>query len=558
MLSGHNVTMKLRKVFALLCLALSDDVSGIEPRHIDTFSMRFNTNPQYRTVGATPIRNVRNTEGVAMPGLFDAAENGRYDRTTRPVKTQSNFIHIQSSRPGSAGQPSEGISTEKAPNGASHIRPSMKKPATQVMTSLSGKSDVATGIASSATQNYNIREFSASEVVVPSSHFRPDCDTNLDFSLVRVGPSLIECICSVDENNPSCCSAIFQSGSMMKPVISPIVVTVPVSAISNRMKKTITVSHNVWKTVTSTKDFNQQQGRVCTSTIVAATTNILCNTDNLMPTLSEYSGKSYDGFHPHDSHGDDYGRLINQPGKFHVTDSCPPGYSCGPDINYCHDKCSNHHTNCWNDQCKADFLRCYDDCFLRHYNADDSTGGKAVLTAHNKVMAIESCHQACHHGPENSKCHDGSNKFSPPKTPHNVDGGCARGYSCQKEEDKIKKPSAHPPPAPTVSSVVPPAPAPVYPAPTWSPRLPLAPIPSPPISSAPGTVSPGPSSAPASYCRHCVGKFHCHRPHASNGTAIVTKSGGVSKKDMVMQSLSALTCVAVGAPLIARVLLNFR
>lgn len=419
--------MKLWTVAVLCHLALLDGALCTQPGgRNNVVSARLNTtSPQHHTVAATMLYDIKPTKVAKSTRSSKPVKKGRPDKANPPIKKPTTVTSMRPSRSRSAANSPKSLpGAHETPNGGSSTRPG------------------------------------------------PKSDARSDRSQVKVKPSLIKCICNGDEKDPFCCSAIRMAGSKMEPTTKPIVVPVPETTTVSGEKTTTTVTQDVWKTITDTKYFTQHQGQVCTSTVIASNTQMMCKAGKVMSTSVGFPGRTHGEVRPQQPHGDDRGRPINRPGKFYVPDACPPGYSCQPDFGYCHDKCGDYFKGCWGEQCKADFLRCYDDCFLRHDAADDQTHREPTHNHHHcrveckasdwrclrqcsksnrvasrdtslaqyphddAVMTIESCHQACPKGPENRKCYDRCKEYRPSKFSQHRQSGCARGYSCRKGGDK--------------------------------------------------------------------------------------------------------------------------
>lgn len=408
--------MKLWTVAVLCHLALLNDASCTQlGGRNNAVSAILNTSPQRRTVATTMLYDIKPAKVAEAIRSSKPVKKGGTEKANSPAKKPTTVTSMRPSRSRSAA---------KSPNGGA------------------------------------------------STGSEPKSDARSDRSRVKVKPSLIKCICNGDEKDPSCCSAIRMAGSKMEPTTKPIVVPVPETTTVLGEKTTTTVTQDVWKTITDTKYFTQQQGQVCTSTIIASNTQMMCKAGKVMSTSAGLPPRPHHEVRPQQLDGDDRGWPINRPGKFHVPDACPAGYTCQPDFGYCHDRCSDYFKGCRGQQCRADFLRCYDDCFLRHDAADDQTHrepphndhhcrvkckasdwkcfrqcsnrnrvasrdtGLAQLPHDDAVMTVESCHQACRKGPENRRCYDKCKEHRPSKIPQDRQGGCARGYLCRKGGDK--------------------------------------------------------------------------------------------------------------------------
>lgn len=456
-----------------------------------------------------------------------------------------------------------------------------------------------------ANSNKNVQQISRSTVVNDRTSSKKS--SVLTASYVHVGPagvmvkpSVLRCVCNGKEDDPPCCVVIRKTESIIKPTTRPIVVPLPVPITIPGNDVTTTVTQNVWKTITDTKYFTKEMRESCTSTVVDFETQKVGKGYGINPTGFELPHKPQGGVHIHEpqdkdpshDHGYAHDGPINRPGVINIPDGCPRGYLCQPDFGYCHQSCSDYFKGCWEEQCKADFLRCYDNCYIRHdedgdrshhgrvYRNEDchractssdwkchkNCNQKGTLVSrdlervqyypHDKIKSTGHCEWECRHAPVNDKCYDKCDHHWLVNPPQHHQSICAKGYSCRKDKGKIpiinwpprpELPKFNPrPPPPEQSKQYPPFPSPPpaveYPShPADAPSAPasptpIAPTPMPPASTPQVFIPP----------RHrCTGKVYCHRPNIGNNTAVVSKSLGVGNNERIMKGFLTLMVIFV-------------
>lgn len=299
----------------------------------------------------------------------------------------------------------------------------------------------------------------------------------------HVVPSVIKCRCQGDPKfDPPCCQAVYKTVTKIEPTTKPIIIPVPdpTTVYGGRL----TLTKDVWKTITDPRTYTKEQWEVCKTTVVDYKTRTLCKAPE--PT---YDGPSHGINRPHKpDHG--YQNGWNGPSDVSVPDACSPGYSCLPDLGYCRTRCSDYFQGCSEKQCRADFFQCYDDCLWKDdrgetyhskHGEDDRPGRypRPIAQCHNGCKALDQeCHKNCNKGHQGHhlralaatdtmdryahgeldptldchkscrplqgklKCHSDCNQYKLPglKTPEPHQPTCAWGYSCQR----IAKVMPHP------------------------------------------------------------------------------------------------------------------
>lgn len=155
----------------------------------------------------------------------------------------------------------------------------------------------------------------------------------------HVVPSVIKCPCKGDSKiDPPCCKAVYKTVTRIEPTTKPIIIPVPqpTTVYGGRL----TLTKDVWKTITDTRTYTKEHWGVCKTMMVGYSTQTLC--------------KASEPTHYRPSHGIDrphkpdydYQGGWNGPSDVSVPDSCSSGYSCLPELGHCRTKCSDYFQGC--------------------------------------------------------------------------------------------------------------------------------------------------------------------------------------------------------------------
>ncbi|KAJ4396456.1 hypothetical protein N0V93_000675 [Gnomoniopsis smithogilvyi] len=214
-------------------------------------------------------------------------------------------------------------------------------------------------------------------------------ETATETAPYSVVPSVIKCRCKGNPNvDPPCCKAVYKTVTKTEPTTKPIVILVPDPTTIYGEK--LTVTKDLWKTLTDRKTFTKEKWGTCKTTVLDYKTQTLCKAPE--PT---YNAPPHDIGRPDEPYHDGPGRW-DEPSDVSVADDCSPGYSCLPDPGYCRTKCNDYFDGCMEGQCRADFFRCYDDCLWEENRGRiDHPGYGEIGRPGDLFNSTEKCHNGC-------------------------------------------------------------------------------------------------------------------------------------------------------------------